>query len=103
LGGGSDNLFGYSMYSSFYILLLLKHHSVNSLCVLFAVGCVYLFGVDCAHYLCRYIWSGLIVVLGIYLNLYSKNKASWDASIHTLLVRLGLRRQHWKMGGENIV
>ncbi|KAH3695464.1 adenosine 3'-phospho 5'-phosphosulfate transporter 2-like [Dreissena polymorpha] len=27
----------------------------------------------------QYVWSGLIVVLGIYLNIYSKNKASWDA------------------------
>lgn len=26
----------------------------------------------------QYVWSGLIVVLGIYLNIYSKNKTSWD-------------------------
>lgn len=26
----------------------------------------------------QYVWSGLIVVLGIYLNVYSKNKDSWD-------------------------
>ena len=31
--------------------------------------------------LCRYVWSGLIVVLGIYLNIYNKNKAKWNASI----------------------
>ncbi|KAL5016770.1 hypothetical protein ScPMuIL_006359 [Solemya velum] len=29
----------------------------------------------------QYIWSGVIVVLGIYLNLYSKNRKSWDAKI----------------------
>ena len=34
----------------------------------------------------RYIWSGLIVVFGIYLNVYSKNKESWDAY---LLLKLG--------------
>jgi hypothetical protein len=28
---------------------------------------------------CSYVWSGLIVVLGIYLNVYSKNRAAWDA------------------------
>lgn len=27
----------------------------------------------------QYVWSGLIVVLGIYLNVYSKYKDSWDA------------------------
>ncbi|XP_052096488.1 adenosine 3'-phospho 5'-phosphosulfate transporter 2-like [Mytilus californianus] len=26
----------------------------------------------------QYVWSGLIVVFGIYLNVYSKNKDSWD-------------------------
>ena len=26
----------------------------------------------------RYLWSGFLVLFGIYLNLYSKNKASWD-------------------------
>jgi hypothetical protein len=26
-----------------------------------------------------YVWSGLIVVLGIYLNVYSKNQSAWDA------------------------
>ena len=25
-----------------------------------------------------YIWSGMIVVLGIYINVYSKNKTKWD-------------------------
>ena len=30
-------------------------------------------------YFLRYFWSGLIVVLGIYLNLYSKNQKSWNS------------------------
>ena len=29
----------------------------------------------------RYIWSGLIVILGIYLNVYSKNRVKWDAAV----------------------
>lgn len=27
---------------------------------------------------CRYLWSGLIVVAGIYLNIYSKNQSKMD-------------------------
>ena len=26
----------------------------------------------------RYVWSGLIVVIAIFLNVYSKNKDKWD-------------------------
>ena len=33
----------------------------------------------------RYVWSGLIVVFGIYLNIYSKNQAKWNAKIKQLL------------------
>ncbi|XP_062589735.1 adenosine 3'-phospho 5'-phosphosulfate transporter 2-like [Saccostrea cucullata] len=29
----------------------------------------------------QYVWSGLLVVLGIYLNVYSKNRKSWDKVI----------------------
>ncbi|XP_048761217.2 adenosine 3'-phospho 5'-phosphosulfate transporter 2-like isoform X2 [Ostrea edulis] len=29
----------------------------------------------------QYVWSGLLVVLGIYLNVYSKNRRSWDKVI----------------------
>ena len=29
----------------------------------------------------RYVWSGLIVVLGIYINIYSKNRDRWNAAI----------------------
>lgn len=50
----------------------------------------------------QYVWSGLVVVLGIYLNLYSKNKASWDAAIGRMVERLKGRR-HKVMGAENIV
>lgn len=34
----------------------------------------------------QYVWSALIVVFGIYLNVYSKNKESWDTY---LLLKLG--------------
>lgn len=51
----------------------------------------------------QYLWSGLIVVLGIYLNLYSMNKVSWDAYIDSLLKRLRLRQQRWTVATENIV
>ncbi|XP_070195656.1 adenosine 3'-phospho 5'-phosphosulfate transporter 2-like isoform X2 [Littorina saxatilis] len=51
----------------------------------------------------QYLWSGLIVVLGIYLNLYSKNKQSWDARIESLLRRCGLHRRAVTHSAENIV
>ncbi|GFN93276.1 adenosine 3'-phospho 5'-phosphosulfate transporter 2-like [Plakobranchus ocellatus] len=50
----------------------------------------------------QYIWSGLVVVLGIYLNLYSKNKASWDAAIARTVERLRGHRPR-VIGAENIV
>ncbi|GFS10397.1 adenosine 3'-phospho 5'-phosphosulfate transporter 2-like [Elysia marginata] len=50
----------------------------------------------------QYVWSGLVVVLGIYLNLYSKNKTAWDAAIERMVDRLRGRRQR-VMGTENIV
>ncbi|CAH8671351.1 Adenosine 3'-phospho 5'-phosphosulfate transporter 2 [Schistosoma haematobium] len=28
-----------------------------------------------------YIWSGLLIVFGLYLNLYNKNRSSWNATI----------------------
>ena len=76
------------------------------MCILYIClhACVYIL-IHRSFYLFtwRYLWSGLIVVLGIYLNLYSKNKQSWDAHIDSLLRRLGLRQQHWQLGTENIV
>ncbi|KAL4235824.1 hypothetical protein ACF0H5_004214 [Mactra antiquata] len=46
----------------------------------------------------QYVWSGLIVVAGIYLNVYSKNKISWDATIsnyyYKLRQRLGIERKY---------
>ncbi|XP_052774414.1 adenosine 3'-phospho 5'-phosphosulfate transporter 2-like [Mya arenaria] len=46
----------------------------------------------------QYLWSGLLVVLGIYLNIYSKNRASWDTSIAQWLLRVkqlvGLETRH---------
>ncbi|PAA47660.1 hypothetical protein BOX15_Mlig014697g2, partial [Macrostomum lignano] len=36
----------------------------------------------------QYVWSGLVVVLGIYLNLYSKNKTRWDAAMLDYYQRL---------------
>ncbi|BFZ00032.1 hypothetical protein BsWGS_03071 [Bradybaena similaris] len=51
----------------------------------------------------QYLWSGLVVVLGIYLNLYSKNKTSWDAKIASLLQKLGLLKRKRALEPENIV
>ena len=40
----------------------------------------------CTH---RYIWSGLLVLLGIFLNVYSKNPKSFDIpSLRSKLLRL---------------
>ncbi|ELU03367.1 hypothetical protein CAPTEDRAFT_169370 [Capitella teleta] len=33
----------------------------------------------------QYVWSGLIVVLGVYLNIYSKNQAAWNAKVKEIL------------------
>ncbi|CAG5115131.1 unnamed protein product [Candidula unifasciata] len=51
----------------------------------------------------QYLWSGLVVVLGIYLNLYSKNKTSWDAHIAGLLHKYGLLKRKRALEPENIV
>uniref|UniRef100_A0A0B6ZVJ6 Adenosine 3'-phospho 5'-phosphosulfate transporter 2 n=1 Tax=Arion vulgaris TaxID=1028688 RepID=A0A0B6ZVJ6_9EUPU len=51
----------------------------------------------------QYIWSGLVVVLGIYLNLYSKNKTSWDAKILQMLQKCGLFKRKFTLEPENIV
>ncbi|CAL1536027.1 unnamed protein product [Lymnaea stagnalis] len=51
----------------------------------------------------QYLWSGLVVVLGIYLNLYSKNKTNWDAKIVHLLQKLGLSNRRKILEPENIV
>ena len=46
----------------------------------------------------RYVWAGLLVIAGIYLNVYSKNRASWDAIAVRLWHRarqiLGLEPQY---------
>ncbi|XP_071118629.1 adenosine 3'-phospho 5'-phosphosulfate transporter 2-like [Haliotis cracherodii] len=49
----------------------------------------------------QYIWSSLVVVLGIYLNLYSKNKVSWDHKFNMFLQRWKLRPREFE--AENIV
>ncbi|KAK3601980.1 hypothetical protein CHS0354_025491 [Potamilus streckersoni] len=36
----------------------------------------------------QYVWSGLIVILGIYLNIYSKNKASWDMKMASIWAKV---------------
>ncbi|KAK7501100.1 hypothetical protein BaRGS_00007585 [Batillaria attramentaria] len=51
----------------------------------------------------QYLWSGLIVVLGIYLNLYSKNKVAWDTYISNFLRRLGVQQHRWQVTAESIV
>ncbi|XP_059175729.1 adenosine 3'-phospho 5'-phosphosulfate transporter 2-like [Physella acuta] len=51
----------------------------------------------------QYLWSGLVVLLGIYLNLYSKNKASWDAKILHFLQKYGVVTKKKTLLPENIV
>ncbi|CAH1772241.1 unnamed protein product [Owenia fusiformis] len=55
----------------------------------------------------QYVWSGLIVVLGIYLNIYSKNRATWDPVLYSLMGKVLHRLRKPKgvfMGSaENIV
>jgi hypothetical protein len=34
----------------------------------------------------RYLWSGLLVFIGIYLNLYSKNQTSWNIFFKTYIL-----------------
>ncbi|XP_041358037.1 adenosine 3'-phospho 5'-phosphosulfate transporter 2-like isoform X1 [Gigantopelta aegis] len=49
----------------------------------------------------QYLWSALVVVLGIYLNLYSKNKADWDNKMKNLLARTRFKPKI--LSPENIV
>jgi len=35
----------------------------------------------------QYVWSGILVLIGIYLNLYSKNKTSWDIFFKTKYIK----------------
>lgn len=40
-----------------------------------------------------YVWSGLLVLLGLYLSLYNKNRKSWDHFVRNRLYKLGILRQ----------
>ncbi|ESP02474.1 hypothetical protein LOTGIDRAFT_138397 [Lottia gigantea] len=52
----------------------------------------------------NYIWSGCIVLLGIYLNLYSKNQQVWNQYFSQLLRTIGNKGIRPKyVGVENIV
>ena len=43
----------------------------------------------------RYLFSGLLVVLGIYLNVYSKNKKAWNTFFYKNYLRLcGHKEDH---------
>ncbi|KAK6743725.1 hypothetical protein RB195_010804 [Necator americanus] len=35
-----------------------------------------------------YLWAGLIILLAVYLNLYSKNKQKWDAELKRVVMKL---------------
>ncbi|PIO64846.1 UAA transporter family protein [Teladorsagia circumcincta] len=35
----------------------------------------------------EYVWAGLVILLAIYLNLYSKNKQKWDAEAKRFVMR----------------
>ncbi|CAD6190408.1 unnamed protein product [Caenorhabditis auriculariae] len=36
----------------------------------------------------EYVWAGLVILLAIYLNLYSKNKSSWDTKLKQITARI---------------
>jgi adenosine 3'-phospho 5'-phosphosulfate transporter B3 len=51
----------------------------------------------------RYIWAGLVVLLGIYLNVYAKNQERWNAqavgamqAVLKCYQQLQLRRSRWR-------
>jgi len=50
---------------------------------------------------CRYVWSGVIVIIGIYLNIYSKNRAQWDARFKDWTLRL-FPRPHRLVALQNL-
>ncbi len=52
---------------------------------------------------CRYVWSGLIVVLGIYLNIYSKNQQAWNAKFADFHDRFVRRRRLIRVSAGSIV
>jgi len=52
----------------------------------------------CVH---RYVWSGFIVLLGIYLNIYSKNRVQWDALFRDWVLRL-FPRPHRLVALQNL-
>ncbi|CAJ0580622.1 unnamed protein product, partial [Mesorhabditis spiculigera] len=41
-----------------------------------------------------YIWAGMVILLAIYLNLYSKNKTSWDAAFGRIIRRYIRNQKH---------
>ncbi|XP_074641762.1 adenosine 3'-phospho 5'-phosphosulfate transporter 2-like isoform X2 [Tubulanus polymorphus] len=41
----------------------------------------------------QYVWSGLIVLLGIYLNVYSKNKSKFDRTFHEWKNKISFTRR----------
>lgn len=51
----------------------------------------------------QYIWSGLLVVLGIYLNVYSKNKLSWNRTFVKIYHRYFVSRQSFSDSSQHIV
>ena len=56
-------------------------------------------------YLCSYVWSGFIVLLGIFLNVYSKNETrinAWLAQNGSQYLKLFLRRQKGTPFMENV-
>lgn len=49
----------------------------------------------------QYVWSGFIVLVGIYLNVYSKNRAQFDARFKDLVLRM-FPRPHRLVALQNL-
>ena len=76
------------------VTLMLKTENLFSQCPIsgFVNTCV------CGY---RYVWSGFIVLVGIYLNIYSKNRVQWDARFKDLLLRI-FPRPHRLVALQNL-
>ncbi|ESO03954.1 hypothetical protein HELRODRAFT_79631 [Helobdella robusta] len=50
----------------------------------------------------QYVWSGMIVLIGIYLNVYSKNQKSWDNKLNKIYKNLLPSKQPRLMSLDNL-
>lgn len=55
----------------------------------------YLNYIEFLSFFFRYLWSGLLVLIGIYLNLLSKNRDKWEAMFKLYIQRLFFLRKSY--------